>query len=137
MNRRGMAVVLGVLAWWSGAVWSAPLMEKFEQTYPVPADAEITVRNTDGTIYIYASEENELKIVARTKAYSRERLDAISVQVSIQGSKATIDTKFPPRPKGLSLHDRSGTVDYVIVVPQRCTLAQVELTTGEILVEGL
>src|SRR3954451_22823694 len=136
MNKRCMVVVFGALFCWPGAVWSAPLTEKFEQTYPLPVDAEITVRNTDGTIYIYASEENELKIVARKKAYSRERLDAISVQVSIEGSKATIDTKFPPRPEGLGLGDRSGTVDYVIVVPQRCTLSRVELATGEILISG-
>jgi outer membrane lipoprotein SlyB len=120
-----------------GSVSGAPLMEKVEQKYALPPNAEITVRNTDGTIYLYGAEEDELKIVARKKAYSKERLDAISVQVSIEGNKATVDTKYPPRPEGLGLSDRSGTVDYVIVVPEHCTLSQVELTTGEIIVDGL
>src|SRR3954465_6367354 len=99
MNRRGVAMFGSLLAW-STALLAAPLTEKIEQTYALPADAEVIVRNTDGTIYLYGAEEDELRIVARKKAYSQERLDAISVQVSIDGNKAVIDTKYPPRRAG-------------------------------------
>jgi hypothetical protein len=136
MNKRRAAVFIALLLC-GRTLFGAPLAEKIEQKYNLPPNAEITVRNTGGTIYIYGAEEDELRIVARKKAYSQARLDAISVHVLIEGNKAVVDTMFPPRREGLGLHDRSGTVDYVIVVPQRCTLSQVELATGEILISGL
>jgi hypothetical protein len=132
---RALAVALLLLG--CGGATSAPLQETVQQTYPLSPDAAITVRNTDGTIYIYGSEVNELKVYARKKAYSKERLNGISINVSIDGDKASIDTIYPPGPKGLSLKERSGTVDYVILAPQTCSFPQIELATGEIIVSGL
>ena len=131
------AAVFALLFLGCGVAKSTPLQEKFEQSYPLSPTAAITIRNTDGTIYVYGSEVNELKVFARKKAYSKERLDGISIKVSIDGDKVSIDTIYPPGPRGLSLKDRSGTVDYVIVVPQTCSLPQVELGSGEIIVDGL
>ncbi len=102
------AVAFALLFLGCGVAKSTPLQEKFEQTYPLSPAAAITIRNTDGTIYVYGSEVNELKVFARKKAYSKERLDGISIKVSIDGDKASIDTIYPPGPKGLSLQDRSG-----------------------------
>lgn len=115
----------------------APLQETVEKTFALPPDAEVSVQNTDGTIYIYGSEVNELKIVARKKAYTKERLDGISINVSIDGDKASIDTIYPPGPEGFSLKDRSGTVDYTILVPQACAISRVEMVNGEIIIAGL
>jgi hypothetical protein len=134
MNR---ALACALIFLGCGVAASAPLQEVVEKNYPLSPNTVISVRNTDGTLYIYGSEVPELKIYARKKAYSKERLDGISVNVSINGDKASIDTTYPPRPKGLSLKDRSGTVDYVIVVPETCTLQQVELVNGEIIVAGM
>ena len=117
---------------------AAPALEELtDHTYAVPAATTLSVRNTDGTIYIYGSEKNEIRIVARKKAYTRERLEKIAVNVKIDGGSATIDTVFPPKVEGLSFADRSGTVDYVLVVPQSCAIAQAELARGEIILEGL
>ena len=131
------AVVVAFLLLSCVLVQSAPLQETVQKIYPLPPGAEVSVRNTDGTIYIYGSEVNELKVLARKKAYSKERLDGISVNVSIDGDKASIDTIYPPRPTGLTLQDRSGTVDYTIIVPQTCSFPQIELVNGEIIIAGL
>ena len=54
----------------------------------------------------------------------------------MQPGNVLINTKYPPKPKwGLS--DRSGTVDYVIVLPWNCDLQEVELGNGELLIEGM
>ncbi len=119
------------------ALAAPPLEETFEKTYPVPANVTLTVRNTDGTIYIYGAEPDELKITARKKAYSKARLDGIEIKVSIEGATASIETVYPPGPKGLSMADRSGTVDYIILVPETCTIAQAELGDGEIILQDL
>ncbi len=101
------------------------------------ADARIFIQNTDGRIYVFGSREDRLEIIATRRAFSRERLEAIKVVVTIDGDVAMVDTKYPP-PSSVSLFaDRSGTVDYVIFAPQSCTLAQVELEKGEIMIEGM
>lgn len=116
---------------------SAALEEIFEKNYPVPPDVKLTIRNTDGAIYVYGSSDPELRIYARKKAYSKERLAGISINVSTDGDTAAIDTVYPPTPQGLSVADRSGTVDYVILVPEKCSLERVELSNGELILEGM
>lgn len=126
------------LVFFAAKVSAAPPLEAFvEKTFPLPANAEVRIRNTDGQMYIYGSEVNELKVYARKKAYSKTRLDAIEVKISVEDGKATIDTIYPPTPTGLSLRDRSGTVDYTILLPQTCSIPQLELANGEILLSGL
>src|SRR6185437_14050098 len=57
------------------------------------------------------------------------------VDVKATQNSVTITTTFPPRKNALS--DRSGTVDYIIIVPQTARIADLRLTNGELLVEGL
>jgi hypothetical protein len=77
-----------------------------------------------------------MKIQAIKKAYSRDRLNKIDIRISGGPGAVAIDTNYPPKPKwGLS--DRSGTVDYVIILPWFCNLQDVELADGEILIDGM
>ena len=70
------------------------------------------------------------------KAYSRERLNQIAIDVSIKPGAASILTKFPAKPKwGLS--DRSGTVDYTIVAPGTSSISALDLNAGEVLLDSL
>ncbi|MDQ6764857.1 MAG: DUF4097 domain-containing protein [Verrucomicrobiota bacterium] len=121
----------------ASGVIAAPLVKETEETYAVPADAVLKIHNVDGRIFLYGSEKDEVKIVARKKAYSQARLAAISVKVAIDGNRVGIDVIYPPRPQGFSLQDRSGTTDLIMVVPQTCSIAQAELVNGEIIIEGI
>jgi len=116
---------------------AALLEEMLDKTYPIAPNAAISVRNTDGTLFDYGSDVPELREIARKRAFTKERLDGIAIKVNVEGETVSIETTFPPAPKGPSTADRSGTVDYVIMVPERCTVSQVELETGEVIVEGL
>lgn len=112
-----------------------PLEENVEQRYEVDADVTVTVENTDGSIRVYGADEPVVRFLAIKKAYKDERLSGIVVDVKASRSRIAITTSFPPRKNALS--DRSGTVDYIIVVPQTARLAELKLTNGELLVEGL
>jgi len=131
------AIVFAAFLLASHAGAAAALEETFEQVQKVGANATLTLNNADGLVYIYGSDANEIRITAVKKAYSRERLDGIKINVAIDGDAVVIDTVFPPAPSGLSLRDRSGTVDYTILVPQSCTLSRIELANGEIIIEGM
>lgn len=111
------------------------LEEIVEQKYDVTPDATLSVQNIDGSIRVYADEQPVITIMAIKKAYSRERLQGIVVDTKATRNSVAITTSFPPRKNAVS--DRSGTVDYIIVVPQAAKITQLELTNGEVLVEGL
>ncbi|MEY2538381.1 MAG: hypothetical protein QOG67_2121 [Verrucomicrobiota bacterium] len=107
-----------------------------EQHFPIAATARISVRNGGGSIRVYGADTKELKIQAIKKAYSADRLKQIAVNITVGADEVSIDTKFPPKPRwGFS--DRSGTVDYIIVLPQTCSISDLELSNGEVLVEGI
>src|SRR5438477_12077873 len=112
-----------------------PLEEIIEQKYSVDPSATLSVENTDGSIRVYAADTSQIIIQAIKKAYNAERLKGIVVDVKASQSGVAITTSFPPRKNALS--DRSGTVDYIIVVPQAARITDLKLTNGEIVVEGL
>jgi len=133
--------------WWlcfAGTAWGlfgcgagahGPLEETINQTYPLNSEAAVTVTNEDGAIWIYGGGD-ELKVQATKKAYSAERLRRIRINIVTAPDSASVTTDYPPKPKwGWS--DRSGTVDYVIVVPESARLVRADLASGELAVEGL
>jgi DUF4097 and DUF4098 domain-containing protein YvlB len=77
-----------------------------------------------------------VRVEAIKKAYSPERLKAISVQVSAQPNSISIETIYPPD-SDAGFSDRSGTVDYVIVVPHTIRISKLELTNGEVQLDGM
>ncbi|HYJ07271.1 MAG TPA: hypothetical protein VEX43_19230 [Chthoniobacterales bacterium] len=111
------------------------LEESIEQKYSLDPDATLSIANTDGSIRIYAAETTEILIQATKKAYTAERLRGIVVDVQATRKTVTIGTTFPPRKNALS--DRSGTVDYIVIVPQAIKITQLDLVNGEATVEGL
>jgi hypothetical protein len=119
-----------------GATTDRALEETFQQVYPIEPTANITIKNDDGTVHIYGSPANEMRVEAIKRAYTRERLKQIAVNLSVQPGAVSIRTSFPPR-KAWSLSDRSGTVDYTLVVPQTANISQLDMGNGEVLVEGM
>ena len=109
-----------------------------DHVYPVEPTATLSVSNRDGSIRVYAagSETRSVQVEAIKKAYSAERLKAISVRVSAQPNSISIETIYPPD-SDARFSDRSGTVDYVIVVPHTIRISKLELTNGEVQLDGM
>ncbi|MFL6568732.1 MAG: DUF4097 family beta strand repeat-containing protein [Chthoniobacterales bacterium] len=133
--RRAFAALLLIVS--STAFGKQPLEDIQRADYPVPPNVAITLRLGDGTVHIYGSGDNVIELTAIKKAYTKERLDAIKVNVTVNGQNAAIETTLPPKAQGLGLEDRSGTVDYVLLVPQNCSLKSIEVENGEIILEGI
>lgn len=114
------------------------LEEMIDQRHPIDPTGTISITNRDGSIRIYGTggDTREVRVEAIKKAYSTERLKAISIQVSAQPNSISIDTIYPPN-SSAGFSDRSGTVDYVIVVPQKIRISKMELTNGEVLLEEM
>ena len=120
------ACLLGALALLPAAFAVEPFEEIVEHEYSVDAVATLSVQNIDGSIRVYGADKPEIRIQAIKKAYDRERLEAIRVEVKATQNSVAVTTTFPPRKNALS--DRSGTVDYIIVVPQTARVTDLSLT---------
>jgi hypothetical protein len=112
------------------------LEETFEQLYTVEPNANITIQNGDGAVLVYGSNTSEMQVHAVKRAYRRSRLTQIAINVSTKPGSVSIATKLPPKPKW-GLFDRSGTVDYTVVVPATANILGLDLDAGEVLVDGM
>jgi len=112
------------------------LEEIIERDYPIDTTAKFSLKNAEGMVLIYGADIKEMKVQAIKKAYTKDRLSKINVDISVRPDAVTINTAYPPKPKW-GLRDRSGTVDYVIILPWFCDVENVELGTGEMLIEGM
>lgn len=134
--RKLCAISAALLIGGCGRANDGVIQETFENLYPIEPGASLTIQNGDGAVLVYGSNVNEMQVHAVKKAYSQARLTQIGIDVSIKPGSVSIITKFPPKPKW-SLFDRSGTVDYTIVVPATVTILGLELDAGEILLDGI
>ncbi|HEY6071656.1 MAG TPA: hypothetical protein VIU85_09805 [Chthoniobacterales bacterium] len=114
------------------------LEEMIDNRYPIEPTATLNISNRDGSIRVYGAggDTREVRVNAVKRAYSAERLKAISIQISAKPDSITINTVYPDDPR-TGFSDRSGTVDYVIVVPQRMRISELKLENGEVLLEEI
>ena len=113
-----------------------PLEQTTEKIYVVNPAVNLSIRNRDGSIRIYGSDKPEMHVQAIKKAYSTDRLNKIAIDISVQPDFISIETNFPPMPRW-GLFDRSGTVDYIIIVPETSNITRVELINGEVSIDGI
>jgi hypothetical protein len=138
-NRQNLCPIIGALLISLGGCNTAKnrvVEENFERLYTIEPSANITIQNGDGAVLVYGSNVNEMRVHAVKRAYRRERLAQITIDVSTKPGSVSITTRFPPKPKW-ALFDRSGTVDYTIVVPAIVNISRLDLNAGEVLLDGL
>ncbi len=105
-----------------GPVSERVLEETVEHSYKIESNTSISIK--------------ELTFQGIKRAYSAKRLKQIAVNASVRPHAVAIETTFP-RKSTWGLFDRAGTVDYTIVVPDTANISRLELTNGELSVEGM
>ena len=138
MNKIALAVlsVLGGLLFANGVTAGEVLEDVVERRFPLDPSGTFSLRAIDGTVEIFGTDSQEVKIVAVKKAFSPERLNAIAIRVDARQDVVNIETTPPPPPRHHFL-DRSGTVEYTINIPQTARIARVELPNGELVIDGM
>src|SRR6478672_5601229 len=112
------------------------LEDVVERRFPLNPSGTFSLRAIDGTVEIFGTDSQEVKIVAVKKAFSPERLNAIAIRVDARPDVVNIETTPPPAPRHHFL-DRSGTVEYTINIPQTARIARVELRNGKLVIDGM
>jgi len=119
-----------------GSASDRVLEETVEQSYKIEPTTSVSIKNVDGSIQVYGSPAHEMTLQAIKRAYSAKRVKQIAIDVSVQPGTVKIETTFPGGPTW-GLLDRSGTVDYTIVVPDTASISRLELANGEVSVEEM
>ncbi|HEY3661219.1 MAG TPA: DUF4097 family beta strand repeat-containing protein [Candidatus Udaeobacter sp.] len=112
------------------------LEEVSEQVYAIESSANITIHNYDGAVLVYGSNINEVRVRSVKRAYSHERLNQITIDVSVKPGAVSISAKAPRQPKW-AFSDHSGTVDCTIVVPATASISALDLNAGEVLLDSM
>jgi hypothetical protein len=133
----GFALLMSLLLLSQRAFGVEVLEEIIAQKYAIDPDATLSLHNTDGSIRIYAGDVRYISIEAIKRAYTLDRLKQIVVSVKATPKSVVIETIFPPKKSGFSLSDRSGTVEYNLVVPDTTKITDLDLANGEVFVESL
>ena len=135
MNK--LAVALAFQLYLVSSTYSAEVLEDtIERTVPLGKNGTFSLQTIDGSVEIYGAEDNEIKIVATRKAFSPERLNAIQVRIDAGNDTVNIHTTGLPKERW-GFGDRSGTIDYVINLPQHARIASLEIPTGEVIIHGM
>src|SRR5437879_6989644 len=84
-NRQNLCPIIGALLISLGGCNTAKnrlVEETFERLYTIEPSANITIQNGDGAVLVYGSNVNQMRVHAVKKAYRRERLAQIAIDVS-------------------------------------------------------
>src|SRR6184192_1712651 len=138
MNKIALAVIslFGGLLFAKEGSAGEVLEDVVERRFPLDPSGTFSLRAIDGTVEIFGTDSQEVKIVAVKKAFSPERLNAIAIRVDARQDVVNIETTPPPAPRH-HFSDRSGTVEYTINIPQTARIARVELPNGNLVIDGM
>src|SRR5437870_5307617 len=110
------------------------LEDVVEKRFPLDPSGTFSLRAIDGIVEIFGSDSHEVTISAMKKAFSPERLNAITIRIDARSDAINIETTSPPEPRHHFV-DRSGTVEYSINLPQTARIARIELPNGELVIK--
>lgn len=131
------AALLGVVCLPSGRIHATQLFEDvIEKTVPLEGASTFSLKAVDGIVQIYGSNNADVKITATRKAFSLARLNAMQVRVEGTSEGIHCVTTSAPQPHG-GWRDTSGTVDYVVELPQNVRFISVDVPNGELVINGL
>ena len=129
-------IFLALLLNGCGSAGHRVLEEIVEKVYTIEPNANVSIENRDGAILVYGSDANEVRVRSLKRAYSKERLNQIAVDISTKPGGVSIVTKLPPQPRW-AFSDRSGAVDLTVVVPATASISVLDLHAGEVFLESM
>lgn len=127
-----VAVVVLALAAGSLPARAGDYREEFHKSYPITADARISLKNINGGVTITAWDKNEVQVDAVKTADSQSKLAEAKIEVTAGSSAIDLRTHYPDRN-----NYNPATVEYTLHVPRKARLDKIELVNGHIKIDGV
>lgn len=120
---------------------SQELREELNRTFPLSSGGRVTLENIAGKVKIAAWDRNEVKVEAVKRAYTRERLSEVQININSNGDSLDIQTEYPEHNyrfnKGEDRRNSLASVDYTLTVPRNARLEGIELVSSDLELDGL
>jgi DUF4097 and DUF4098 domain-containing protein YvlB len=114
------------------------LREEFHQSYPLSPTGRVGLENINGAVHITVWDQNEVKVDAVKRAYRRERLEEVKIEVNATADAVRISTRYPEGDQEYSgRYDQPGSVDYSLTVPRAARLESIEVINGSLDITGV
>lgn len=113
-------------------------VEEQHTTYPLAPDGRVVLENVNGSVRFKAWDRAEIELHAVKQANKQADLEAVKIEVESKPDQIKIRTQYPKPASGwFKSKQNSTTVDYVVTVPRKATLARISNVNGSIEIQGL
>ena len=114
--------------------------EKFEQTYPLSKNGNVSVSNVNGSIVVEAWDRDEVRLEATKTADSKETLADVEIKISSTADSFSVEADY----KGWKWNDKRGNenrnrrldVEFRLSVPRTAVLNEIETVNGSVSVSN-
>ncbi|MEO6333521.1 MAG: DUF4097 family beta strand repeat-containing protein, partial [Pyrinomonadaceae bacterium] len=114
-------------------------IEKFEQTYPLAKNGNVSVSNVNGSITVEAWDRDEVKLEATKIADSKESLADVDIKVESTPDSFSVDAVYKSwkwNDKRNENHNRKLVVEFRLFVPRAAVLNEIETVNGSVTVSN-
>jgi DUF4097 and DUF4098 domain-containing protein YvlB len=115
--------------------------EEFHQTYPLSATGRVSLANINGGLKIKVWDRAAVQVDAIKKAYRRERLEEVKIEVTATEENIRIKTEYPDEQRTFRSdqrrYDNPAIVEYSLTVPRKAILESIELINGPVDIDGV
>ena len=127
-----MAIALLAVAAACSPAFAASGTEVFDRTIPLPAGANFTLTNVNGSIAVEGWDREAVEIHAvKTAKQSAADLALVHIDTDSGPGRVSVSTVYPPD------DDLDVSVDYTVHVPRRVVLEQLATVNGAVRVSGV
>ena len=114
-------------------------IEKFEQSYPLSRNGNVSVSNVNGSIIVEAWNREEVRLEATKIADSKETLASVEIKVTSTADSFSVEADYD----GLKWNNRGGEnrgrkieVQFKLSVPSGAVLNDIETVNGDVTVSN-
>jgi Putative adhesin len=127
---KGAAFVLAAVLGLCGSDFAAH--ETFLRTYPLSFGGSFLLENVNGSVDVEGWERDEVEVRAvKTAVTNVQDLDQVKIEVSREPGQVEVHTRYP-KGEGVEV-----AVEYVVHVPYRVLLGNVQTVNGSVVVRGV
>src|SRR5215207_404450 len=114
-------------------------IEKFEKTYPLSKNGNVSVSNVNGSIIVEAWDRDEVRLEATKIADSKESLADVDIKVESTADSFCVEADY----RGMKWNDnrnenrsRKLEVEFRLSVPRAAVLNEIETVNGSVTVSN-
>ena len=114
-------------------------IEKFEQTYPLSRNGNVSVSNVNGSITVEAWDRDEVRLEATKIADSKETLADVEIKVESTADSFRVEVDYKGwrwNNKGNENKNKKIEVEFRLSVPRTASLNEVETVNGSVTVSN-